>query len=43
MKVVEQKTFVFASAHAVTILVKMKPSESTMHADLILSLNEKHF
>ena len=43
MKVTEQHSIFFASEHSVVILVKMKPSESNIHADLILSMNQVDF
>jgi hypothetical protein len=33
----------FAGDHAVVLLVKMQPSESDIHADLILSMDLHHF
>ena len=40
MKINEQHNWLFAGEHAVIVLVKMKPSESDIHADLILSMNK---
>lgn len=43
MKVTEYESLWFRTEHAVVILVKMQPSESDIHADLIFSLNTDHF
>ncbi|MEE4248434.1 MAG: hypothetical protein V2I33_23885 [Kangiellaceae bacterium] len=41
MKVNDYSKFWFRGDHAAIFLVKMQPSESEMHADLILSVTDE--
>jgi hypothetical protein len=40
MKIKENQAYLFKGEHAVIILAKMLPSESEIHADLILSMDD---
>ena len=43
MKQTHEHSFLFAGEHAAILLVKMKPTESSIYADLILSMNKYDF
>jgi len=43
MKTTENNSVLFRGEHSLIILVKMQPTESEIHADLILTMNDRDF